>query len=89
MARRKVLKVEKKPTGKYVWEDYKNPPKRDVIGYRTVKQGNHVIRVAILRRKGPRGGRTVVTSVGHPLTERKSSNPRVTAMLRRLRRRRD
>jgi len=87
MAKRKVIKVEKKPTGRYVWEDYRNPPKRLVLGYRTVKtKGGHVVRVAILRKKGPRGGRTVATSVGHPITERSSSNPRVNAMLRRLRR---
>jgi len=83
---RKAIKIEKKPSGNYVWEDFKNPPKSKVVGYRTVKQGDHVVRVAILKGRGPRGGRTVATSVGHPLSEKKSANPQVTRALKEARR---
>ncbi len=68
---RKVIKVEETPN--YVVEDYKNPPKKQVLGYRTVKTpSGHLVRVAILRKKGPRGGRTTVTSVWHPKKEWKA-----------------
>ena len=67
-------------------EDLPNPPESKVQGYRTVRRGRHLIRVAILRGRGPRGGRTVATSIWHPRSERKSSNPRVTNALRRSRR---
>lgn len=86
--KRKAISVITPKTGKYVWEDFKDPPKNQVLRYRTVKQGDHVIRVAVLKKKGPRGGRTVAVSVGHPKTERKSSNPRVTAALKRARKKR-
>ena len=88
MARRKTISVETSKSGKYVWQDFKDPPKSQVLKYRTVKQGDHVIRVAVLKKKGPRGGRTVAVSVGHPKTERKSSNSRVTAALKRVRKKR-
>ena len=81
MAKRKVISTVTKPN--YVVEDLRDPPKRDVEGYRTVRRGNHLIRVAILKRKGPRGGRTVATSVWHPKSERKASSPRVTQVLKR------
>lgn len=82
MARkRRAIKIEH--TRNFVVEDFKNPPKRQVIGYRRKKVGGHVLIIAILRKKGPRGGRTVVTSVWHPKTERKASNPTVTRALRR------
>lgn len=86
MAKRKTIKVEKKPTGKYLWQDLQDPPKSQVKGYRTVRQGDHVVRVAILKGKGPRGGRTVATSIGHPLNEKGSSDPRVNAALKKMRR---
>ena len=85
MARRKTISVETSKTGKYVWQDFKDPQKRDVLRYRTVKKGGHVIRVAVLKKKGPRGGRTVAVSIGHPKTERASSDPRVNKALRRAR----
>ena len=88
MARRKAVSVTTSKTGKYVWEDFKDPPKSQVLRYRTVKQGGHVIRVAVLKKKGPRGGRTVAVSVGHPKTEKKASNPRVQAALKRARKKR-
>jgi len=88
MARRKAVSVTTSKTGKYVWEDFKDPPKNQVLRYRTVKQGDHVIRVAVLKKKGPRGGRTVAVSVGHPKTEKKSSNTRVNTALKRARKKR-
>jgi len=65
------LAVARKPTkvvpkGKWVVVDYKNPPKKLVVGYRRKKVKGHLITVAILKKKGPKGGRTVVTSVWHP-----------------------
>ena len=82
--KRRAAKVVTKPN--YVVEDFRNPPKNQVLRYRTVRRGKHLLRVAVLKRKGPRGGRTVVTSVWHPKSERKSSNPKVTRALRRARR---
>ncbi|MGB9886904.1 MAG: hypothetical protein ACPLRW_07905 [Moorellales bacterium] len=72
MARkRKIIKVEQKPN--YVVEDYKNPPEKDIIGYRRVKtKSGHIINVAILKKKGPRGGRTVATSLWHPKSEKRT-----------------
>lgn len=64
-SRRKSKWVEK-PHGKYLWEDLRDPPKAQVKGYRTIRQGDHVVRVALLR-----SGKTVATSIGHPKSERK------------------
>ncbi len=89
MARRtakgkKVLKVERTPN--YVVEDYKNPPKKQVLGYRTVKTpSGHLVRVAILRKKGPRGGRTVATSIAHPKKEWYSEHRRRSHSTKRKR----
>lgn len=68
MSRRKPTKVEQ--TKNYTVVDYKNPPKRDVVAFRRKRVGNHLLTIAVLRKKGPRGGRTVVTSVWHPRTRR-------------------
>lgn len=67
--KRKTIKIEH--TKNYVVEDYKNPPKKDVVAYRRKKVDGHVLTLAILKKKGPRGGRTVVTSIWHPKTEKK------------------
>ena len=64
---RKPIKFEK--TKNFIVEDYKNPPEKDVIGYRRKKVDGHVITIAILRKKGPRGGRTKITSLWHPKEE--------------------
>lgn len=72
----------------FVIEDFRNPPKKQVSEYRRKKVGNHVLTIAVLRREGPRGGRTIVTSVWHPKTERKSSNPAVTRALKAFRKKR-
>lgn len=81
--RRKVIGIENKPN--YVVEDFKNPPEDEVIGYRRKRVDGHLLTLAILKDKGPRGGRTVVTSVWHPKTEKKASNQQVTKALRRRR----
>lgn len=65
--KRKPIKTETK--GNYVIEDYKNPPKKEIKGYRTVKKDGHLIKVAIMKNEGPRGGRTKVTSIWHPKNE--------------------
>lgn len=65
--KRRPIGVEQ--TKNYTIVDYKNPPKRLVAGYRRKRVGNHLLTIAILKKKGPRGGRTVVTSVWHPKTE--------------------
>lgn len=77
---RKPIKIEH--TENYVVEDYKNPPAKDVVAYRRKKVDGHVLTLAILKKKGPRGGRTVVTSIWHPKTEKKSSNPTVSKALK-------
>ena len=78
-----MARVVVKPN--YVVEDLRNPPKDQIAGYRRKKVGGHVLTLAILRRAGPRGGRTIVTSVWHPKGEKEADNPKVQAMLRRLR----
>jgi hypothetical protein len=84
---RRAVSIKQKPN--YVVEDLRNPPKSQVLGYRTKKlPGGHLVRVAILKRKGPRGGRTVATSIWHPKSERSSSNPAVTRALKSARRKR-
>jgi len=65
VAKRKVLKVVQKPN--YTVVDFRDPPKKQVLRYRTVKtKSGHLIRVAVLRKKGPRGGRTQIVSLWHP-----------------------
>jgi len=62
---RKAVKVVQKPN--YTVVDYRAPPKKQVLRYRTVKtKSGHLVGVAVLRKEGPRGGRTVATSVWHP-----------------------
>lgn len=69
------LKVIKKTSTKnYIVSDYKNPPEKDVKAYRRKviydKDGlKHIITVAILKKKGPKGGRTRITSIWHPKKE--------------------
>lgn len=84
---KKVIGIE--TTKNYVVEDFKNPPKSQVIAYRTKKlPDGHLARIAILKKKGPRGGRTVITSLWHPKTERESSNKHVERVLRAARKKR-
>lgn len=62
---RKPTKIER--TKNYVIVDFRNPPKKQVLGYRRVKLPNGALAtVAIMRGKGPRGGRTQLTSIWYP-----------------------
>jgi len=72
---RKVLKIEEKPN--YVIEDYKNPPKKNIIGWRRKKIKDkdgyeHIINLAIV--KDPKTGKTktVATSLWHSKKEPKA-----------------
>lgn len=67
-----MARLVRKPN--YVVEDLRSPSKKLVLRYRRKvvvdKQGRrHILNVAILRKSGPRGGRTRVTSVWHPKGE--------------------
>jgi hypothetical protein len=65
MMGKKVIKVER--TKNFIVKDYKDPPKKDVKGYRTKKLPSGVlVTVAILRKTGPRGGRTEVVNIKKP-----------------------
>ena len=64
---RRVIKWVETP--RYIVADLKNPPKRLVRGYRTIRVDGHLVRVAILNRQGKRGGHTVATSIWHPKSE--------------------
>jgi hypothetical protein len=69
MMSKKVIKVEK--TKNYIVKDYKDPPKKEIKGYRSKKLPNGVIvTVAILRKPGPRGGRTEAVNVKKPRRKR-------------------
>jgi hypothetical protein len=58
----------------FLVEDYRNPPKKEVRAYRSKKtKDGHVLTFAILKRKGPRGGKTVLTSLKHPKGEKRVS----------------
>lgn len=84
---RKAIKIEKKPN--YVVEDYRNPPKNKIAGYRRKKLASgHILNLAIMKGTSPKGGKTVVTSVWHPKTEKKSANPKVTKALKASRKKR-
>ena len=90
MAQRKATRVHipkgvKEGSARYVWEDLRDPPKGDVLRYRQKKVDGHIVKVAVLKKDGPRGGRTVVTAIGHPVGERKSHSKRVEEALRRAR----
>jgi hypothetical protein len=62
---RKPIKVEK--TKHFLVEDYKDPPKKEVQGYRSKKlPSGVVVTLAILKKRGPEGGRTRVVNVKKP-----------------------
>jgi hypothetical protein len=65
--------VSLKRTKNFLVEDYRNPPKRQVLAYRSKKtKDDHVLTVAVLKKEGPRGGRTVLTSLKHPKGEKRA-----------------
>jgi hypothetical protein len=66
--------VSLKRTENFLVEDYRNPPKKEVRAYRSKKtKDGHVLTFAILKKQGPRGGRTVLTSLKHPKEEKDGS----------------
>lgn len=66
---KKVIKVER--TKNFIVKDYKDPPKKDVKGYRTKRlPSGTLITLAIMRKKGPRGGRTKVVNIKKPRGKR-------------------
>jgi len=80
-SKKKRVKIVETPN--YIVEDLPNPPKSKVKGYRRVrakKQKGHLITVALLK-----GGGSVATSIWHPKSERKASNPAVEKALARAR----
>lgn len=75
----RVSKIVEKPN--FIVEDLKNPPKDKIKGYRRIRPPNqkgHLVNIALLK-----GGGSVATSVWHPKSEKKSSNPEVQAALTR------
>lgn len=62
---RKPIKTEK--TKNFIVEDYKDPPKKEIQGYRSKKlPSGVVVTLAILKKKGPEGGRTRVVNIKKP-----------------------
>jgi len=69
---RKVIKREF--TRNYVVEDYRDPPKKEVKGYRTKRlPDGTLVTVAIMRKPGPRGGRTKIVNLKKPRGKRDES----------------
>lgn len=83
---RKVIGIEH--TRNFVVEDLKDPPKKQVLRYRSKKlPDGHVLTFAVTRGKGPRGGRTKLINIKHPVTEADSANKHVERALRARQRR--
>jgi hypothetical protein len=62
---KKPFKIER--TKNHVIVDFRNPPKKQVLGYRRVTLPNGALAtVAIMRKKGPHGGRTQIVSLWYP-----------------------
>ncbi len=63
--KRKPIKIEK--TKNDIVEDYKDPPKKQVLRYRSKKlEDGTVLTVAVMRGKGPEGGRTELVNIKYP-----------------------
>jgi len=63
--KRQPIRIEE--TKNYVIEDYKDPPKKQVLRYRSVKlEDGTILTFAVLRKKGPEGGRTKLVNIKHP-----------------------
>jgi hypothetical protein len=59
-------------TKNFVVEDFKDPPRKLIKAYRSKKlPDGHVLTFAVLKTKGPRGGRTELLNVKHPKSERR------------------
>ncbi len=65
MAKRKPIGRE--ITTNFIVEDYKDPPKKQVLRYRSKKlPDGTVLTFAVMRGKGPEGGRTRLVNIKHP-----------------------
>jgi hypothetical protein len=63
--KRRPIDIEE--TENYIVEDYRDPPKKQVLRYRSVKlEDGTILTFAVLRTKGPRGGRTKLVNVKYP-----------------------
>ena len=63
--KRRPIKIEE--TENYIVEDYKDPPKKRVLRYRSKKlEDGTILTFAVLRRKGPEGGRAKLVNIKYP-----------------------
>jgi hypothetical protein len=63
--KRQPIKIEKSKND--IVEDYKDPPKKQVLRYRSKKlEDGTILTFAVLRGKGPEGGRTKLVNIKHP-----------------------
>ncbi len=63
--KRKPMKIEKSKN--YIVEDYKDPPKKQVLRYRSKKlEDGTILTFAVMRGKGPEGGRTKLVNIKYP-----------------------
>lgn len=70
MAKRKPIGREE--TKSFIVEDYKDPPKKRVLRYRSKKlDDGTVLTFAVMRGKGPNGGRTELVNIKHPKKSRR------------------
>lgn len=64
----RLVKVEK--TKHFIVKDFRDPPKREIRGYRAKKlPDGTVLTFAILTTKGPRGGRTALVNEKKPRSQ--------------------
>lgn len=69
MATRKPVSVRRE--NGWIVEEYRNPPARQVKGYRRKKlEDGTVLTFAVLRKRGPQGGTTVLTSIKKPIRKK-------------------
>ncbi len=67
--KRRPIKIEE--TENYIVEDYKDPPKKQVLRYRSKKlEDGIILTFAVMRGKGPEGGRTKLVNIKYPKRER-------------------
>ena len=61
----KILNVVEKPN--FNVSDYKQPPKKEIITYRSKKLSDgKMLKFAIMKKNGPDGGKTKLTSIWRP-----------------------
>lgn len=63
--KRKPMKIEK--TKNDIVENYKDPPKKQVLRYRSKKlEDGTILTFAVMRGKSPEGGRTELVNIKYP-----------------------